>query len=122
MWSLRDEGRAPGLLILTLLRPLHWEGGHGGCGGKLWSTAWGANIQGSWNAPPSQGASWDACSGNVASRMVLSAFPGQEQILPWQVRLQGLPEVFSFFLFFSPAYLMIQEGPGMGRAWGEGWR
>lgn len=54
--------------------------------------------------------------------MVLSAFPGQEQILPWQVRLQGLPEVFSFFLFFSPAYLMIQEGPGMGRAWGEGWR
>lgn len=32
------------------------------------------------------------------------------------------PRGFFFLSFFSPAYLMIQEGPGMGRAWGEGWR
>lgn len=29
-------------------------------------------LQGSWSAP-SQAASWDACNGNVASGMVLSA-------------------------------------------------
>ena len=34
-------------------------------------------VQGSWSAP-SQRASWDAHSGEVASGMILSAFPG-----PW---------------------------------------
>lgn len=91
------RGRAP---ILTVLWQLQWNDRHGATEGsseaRVWSHAQGANIQGSWSAP-SQGASWEALQRECGFGMVLSAFPGQEQILPWQVQLRGLPEFFSAY-------------------------